>query len=199
MDKILLNTIEAMIFASGEPVSVKRMAEVLELKPDAVEKGCEELRAQYDERDGGIKLCKLEDEYQFCSASQYGNYIRSLNDIKRNTPLSQAALEVLSIIAYNQPITKAFAEQVRGVDCSGVYNSLVEKGLIEEKGRLELPGRPILYGTTPLFLRSFGLTSLVDLPPLPKDIIQRDGAGSENISLESYISDVEKQDDEEID
>ena len=90
-------------------------------------------------------------------------------DLRRNTPLSQAALEVLAVVAYNQPVTKAFVEQVRGVDCSGVIGSLTAKGLVEEKGRLELPGRPLLYGTTENFLRCFNLQSLDDLPPLPED------------------------------
>ena len=90
-------------------------------------------------------------------------------DLRRNTPLSQAALEVLAVIAYNQPVTKAFVEQVRGVDCSGVIGSLCAKDLIEEKGRLELPGRPLLYGTTENFLRCFNITDLEELPPLPEE------------------------------
>lgn len=89
-------------------------------------------------------------------------------DLRRNTPLSQAALEVLAVVAYNQPVTKAFVEQVRGVDCSGVIGSLTTKGLVEEKGRLELPGRPLLYGTTENFLRCFNISSLDELPPLPE-------------------------------
>jgi segregation and condensation protein B len=89
-------------------------------------------------------------------------------EIKRNTPLSQAAFEVLAVVAYNQPITKSYIEQVRGVDCSGVISSLCQKKLIEEKGRLDLPGRPLIYGTTDRFLRCFSLNSLEDLPDLPK-------------------------------
>jgi segregation and condensation protein B len=90
-------------------------------------------------------------------------------DLKRNAPLSQAAFEVLAIIAYNQPITKPYIEQIRGVDCSGVVNTLCQRGLIEEKGRLDVPGRPVLYGTTSDFLRCFSLNSLSDLPELPKE------------------------------
>ena len=89
-------------------------------------------------------------------------------DIKKNIPLSNAALEVLAVVAYNQPVTKAYVEQVRGVDCSGVVNTLCQKGLLEERGRLDLPGRPLLYGTTPNFLRCFCLTTLADLPELPE-------------------------------
>jgi segregation and condensation protein B len=88
--------------------------------------------------------------------------------MRRRTPLSNAALEVLSVVAYNQPVTKSFIEQVRGVDCSGVVTTLIEKGLIEERGRLELPGKPLLYGTTKNFLRCFNLSDLTELPPLPK-------------------------------
>lgn len=188
MNEKIINAAEAMIFAYGDPLSVNKIAEVLEIKPHEAEKLCELLVKRYEDMNGGVVLCKLEDSYQFCSRKEYGDYIRTLIDLKRNTPLSQAALEVLSIIAYNQPVTKAFAEQVRGVDCSGVFNSLLEKGLIEETGRLELPGRPILYGTTPLFLRAFQLTSLVDLPPLPQDADRREGSDSENISIENYIN-----------
>ena len=103
------------------------------------------------------------------SNKEYAPQIRTVMDLRRNTPLSQAALEVLAVVAYNQPVTKAFVEQVRGVDCSGVIGSLTSKDLIEEKGRLELPGRPLLYGTTENFLRCFNLQSLEDLPPLPED------------------------------
>ena len=110
---------------------------------------------------------KLEDSYQMCSNPIYAEEIRQALDLHRNTPLSQAAMEVLAIVAYNQPVTKAFVEQIRGVDCSGVLGSLTAKGLIEERGRLELPGRPLLYGTTSDFLRCLNISSLNELPPLP--------------------------------
>ena len=106
---------------------------------------------------------------QLCSRADYFDYVRKILELKRNAPLSQAAFEVLAVIAYNQPVTKSVVEQVRGVDCSGVIYSLCEKGLIEEKGRLELPGRPLVYGTTDNFLRCFSMRSLGDLPPLPQD------------------------------
>ena len=115
-------------------------------------------------------LRRLDDAYQLCSDPAYASYVRTAMDLRRNTPLSQAAMEVLAVVAYNQPVTKAFVEQVRGVDCSAVMQGLVAKGLVEEKGRLELPGRPLLYGTTPHFLLSFGLTTLEDLPPLPEKV-----------------------------
>ena len=116
-----------------------------------------------------IHLLILENDLQFATNPAFIEPVRAALDLRRNTPLSQAAMEVLAVIAYNQPVTKAFVEQVRGVDCSGVIGSLTLKGLIEERGRLELPGRPLLYGTTDAFLRCLNIRSLADLPPLPKN------------------------------
>ncbi len=165
--------LEAILFASGEPVSVARMAQAIEADEDTVARLCEDLRQEYEMRRGGIRLVKLDDAYQFCTAKECASAVRAALEIRRNTPLSQAALEVLAVIAYNQPVTKAFVEQVRSVDCGAVIQGLMLKGLVEERGRLELPGRPLLYGTTPGFLRSFGLQSLEDLPPLPEEEQQR--------------------------
>ena len=119
--------------------------------------------------DRGITIIRLNNSYQMVSVKKYAPQVRKAMDLRRNIPLSQAAMEVLAVIAYNQPVTKSFVEQVRGVDCSGVIGSLTTKGLIEEKGRLELPGRPLLYGTTDHFLRCFSIRSLDELPPIPKD------------------------------
>jgi len=116
----------------------------------------------------GIIIIRLNKGIQMVTNKQYGSYVRKVMDMKKNTPLSQAAMEVLAVVAYNQPVTKAFVEQVRGVDCSGVIGSLSQKGLIEEKGRLELPGRPLLYGTTDHFLRCFSIETLDGLPKLPE-------------------------------
>ena len=126
-----------------------------------------ELQRILDERKSGVCLLRLGSKYQLCSRIEYAQQVRSVLDIKKNAPLSAAALEVLAVVAYNQPVTKAYVEQIRGVDCSGVISTLCQKGLLEEKGRLELPGRPLLYGTTPDFLRCFCLSSLADLPELP--------------------------------
>ena len=114
----------------------------------------------------GLQILCLENHYQMCSAPRHGNGAPGAK-LRRNVPLSQAAMEVLAVVAYNQPVTKSFVEQVRGVDCSRILGSLIVKGLLEERGRLELPGRPLLYGTTPDFLRCLGLRSLEELPPLP--------------------------------
>lgn len=160
--------IEAILFASGDSVSAERIATALELTKKEAEKLCEELMAEYIAAQRGITIIKLQDSYQMVSVKEYAKEIRTVMDLRRNTPLSQAALEVLAVIAYNQPVTKAFVEQVRGVDCSGVIGSLTTKDLIEEKGRLELPGRPLIYGTTENFLRCFSLSSLDDLPEPPE-------------------------------
>lgn len=159
---------EAILFASGEPLESARIAEALEMKIDDVNSALWELGRLLDERQSGICLLRLGSKYQLCSRVEYAQYIRSVLEIKKNTPLSNAALEVLAIVAYNQPVTKAYIEQIRGVDCSGVVSTLCQKGLLEEKGRLDLPGKPLLYGTTPDFLRCFCLTSLADLPELPE-------------------------------
>jgi len=158
--------IEAILFACGEPCEISKIAQVLEVSEETIIEYAKELQSEYENR--GIVLVFIESSLQLCSNPKYVSNVRSILDIRRNTPLSQAALEVLSVVAYNQPVTKAFIEQVRGVDSSGVISSLVNKNLIEEKGRLELPGRPLLYGTTQAFLRCMNITSLEELPPLPK-------------------------------
>ncbi|MBE6818280.1 MAG: SMC-Scp complex subunit ScpB [Ruminococcaceae bacterium] len=168
--------IEAMLFAAGEPVEAEKIATVLEMKSEKVVELITSLQQEYESRNSGICILKLGDSFQMCSAKAYLDVIRTLLELKKNTPLSQAALEVLAIVAYNQPVTKAFIEQVRGVDCSGVLRSLTEKALIEEKGRLDLPGRPLLYGSTENFLRCFGLESLDDLPELPEKEVPNDGS-----------------------
>lgn len=160
--------VEAILFASGSPVEPEKIAQAIEMKPSQTEKLILELMDDYQKQERGITIIKLNKSYQMVSAKKFAPEIRKVMDLRRNTPLSQAALEVLAVVAYNQPVTKAFVEQVRGVDCSGVLGSLTTKGLVEEKGRLELPGRPLLYGTTENFLRCFNLESLENLPPLPE-------------------------------
>lgn len=148
---------------------MEKIAQVLNMRISEAEKYVEELSGEYNVPERGIRLLNLNGSLQFCSNPDYIEPVREILDIKKNTPLSGAAMEVLSLVAYNQPVTKAYVEQVRGVDCSGVIGSLTQKGLIEEKGRLELPGRPLLYGTTDTFLRCFGISNISELPPLPKE------------------------------
>jgi len=165
--KKIRGAIEAILFASGDSVSTDRVAQVLSLDRATAAKLLQSVMDDFNKEDGGVRIVKLEDSYQMCSNPIYAEEIRQALDLHRNTPLSQAAMEVLAIVAYNQPVTKAFVEQIRGVDCSGVLGSLTAKGLIEERGRLELPGRPLLYGTTSDFLRCLNISSLNELPPLP--------------------------------
>lgn len=159
--------LEALLFASGDPVEPARLAEILDLDIENVTKMLGHLEARYDEQESGIQLIRVDGKYQLCTREAYAQDVRALLEIRKNTPLSQAAFEVLAIVAYNKSVTRAFIEQVRGVDCSGPVAGLVQKGLIEEKGRLDLPGRPLVYGVTDRFLRCFSLNSLEDLPDLP--------------------------------
>lgn len=166
--KELQSMVEAVLFAAGEPIELARLAQALELDELLLSQVLENLSAKYDEENAGICLLRLEDQYQLCSRKEYADAVRKVLEIKRNSPLSQAAFEVLAIVAYNQPVTKAFIEQIRGVDCTAVLTTLCQKQLIEERGRLDLPGRPLIYGTTPNFLRCFCISSLDELPTLPE-------------------------------
>ena len=166
-NKELLPLLEAVLFAMGEPIEIERLCVALGLDEIVVSEALSALMEKYESDEYGICLLKLENKYQICTKQKYADSIRSVIEVKKNAPLSQAAFEVLAIIAYNQPVTKAFIEQIRGVDCSGVISSLCQKSLIEEKGRLDLPGRPLIYGTTAEFLRCFCISSLDELPPLP--------------------------------
>jgi segregation and condensation protein B len=158
------NKLFAIFFAAGEPLEASRAAEALDLTEGEVHTYAAGISAWLEEAEFPLELRRLEDAYQLCTRPVYAGEIRRALELRRNTPLSAAALEVLAIIAYNQPVTRGFVEQVRGVDSSSVVTSLVEKGLVEEAGRLELPGRPISYRTTAAFLRCFGLESLDGLP-----------------------------------
>ena len=180
--------IEAILFSSGDSVEKSRIAQALEITEKQVEETVDKLIDDYSAQNRGITIIKLDSAYQMTAVKDYAPQIRTVMDLRRNTPLSQAALEVLAVVAYNQPVTKAFVEQVRGVDCSGVIGSLTTKGLVEEKGRLELPGRPLLYGTTEHFLRCFNISSLEELPPLPEDGEKKEEEQAEEESGEVQMS-----------
>ena len=164
----MISAFEALLFASGEPISIERVAQVFEIELEEVVSVMESLGDRLKKNKSGLELVRMENTYQLATKAEYAEYIKRAFDIRRRTPLSPAALEVLAVVAYNQPVTKSFIEQVRGVDCSGVVTTLIEKGLVEERGRLELPGKPLLYGTTKNFLRCFSLNDLTELPPLPQ-------------------------------
>lgn len=165
--KELEGAIEGILFAAGDPVPTERMCFALEQDREAVESVCQRLADQYSYDRRGIRLVKLENSWQMCSAPEYADYIRKTMESRKPAKLSQPALEVLSIIAYFQPVTRAYIEQVRGVDSSYTVGLLLERELICEAGRLSVPGRPMQFKTTKNFLRSFGLSSLDDLPELP--------------------------------
>ncbi len=164
---------EAILFSAGDALELPRIAQALELDEEYTVKILEKLGAELDERESGLCLVRMEDRYQLCTRTQFADVIRGVLEVKKNAPLSSAAFEVLAVIAYNQPVTKSYIEQVRGVDCSSVVNTLCQRGLVEEKGRLELPGRPLLYGTTPDFLKCFCMSSLTELPELPEKDLPR--------------------------
>ena len=159
--------VEGILFAAGEPIHIDRICLALDLDKLSVQQILQRLGDYYAFERRGIRLVRVEDSYQLCSAPEYADMIRRAFEIRKTAKLSQPALEVLAIIAYYQPTTRAYVDQIRGVDSSYTVGLLVERKLIEECGRLQVPGRPRLYRTTKNFLRSFHLTSLEDLPSLP--------------------------------
>lgn len=162
-----IGALEAMLFAHAEPVEAERLADALRLPVGETQVLLEQLQNRYDEQQSGLALLRFEpDRWQMTTRPYYGEMVKRILDTRRNAPLSPAALEVLSVIAYNQPVSRSFIEQVRGVDSSSTVTKLLEKGLIEEAGRLDLPGKPVAFQVTDTFLRVFGLGSLNDLPPL---------------------------------
>ena len=160
------SAIEAILYAAGYPVKYSKLSEVLGLDVKDVKTMVEHMAEQYNKEDSsrGINLLMFEDTCQFCTKEQYAPYIREALGIKRGGNLSASSLEVLAVVAYNQPVTRAYVDTVRGVDSSYAMNSLIDKGLIEACGRLDAPGRPMIYATTEKFLRVFGINSLEDLP-----------------------------------
>lgn len=163
----LESTLEAVLFAAGDAVSIDRLCEALEVPRETVLEAAHELSSRYDFEQRGLMLRRIADKLQLCSRPMYAEAVRRVTETRKNASLSPAALEVLTIIAYRQPVTRAFIDQLRGVDSGGTLSSLAEKQMIEEAGRLEVPGRPILYRTTEHFLQAFALESLDDLPALP--------------------------------
>ena len=159
--------IEAVLFAHGEPIEAEKLCAAAGIEEDTLIKLIQLLGDRYEAEESALTVMKLGNSYQLAVKADFIDYVRAALETKKNTPLSPAAMEVLTIIAYNQPVTKGFVEHIRGIDSSSVVNSLVEKNLLEEAGRLDVPGKPIAYKTTPAFLRCFQLTSIDDLPPLP--------------------------------
>ncbi len=159
--------LEAVLFASGDAIRVERLSNALGVTDELIYAAAESLSNQYDFDRRGIILVRMEDRLQLASRPDFAEDIRRATECRRPPSLGPAALEVLTIVAYRQPVTRAFIEQLRGVDSGATVSSLADKGLIEEAGRLDVPGRPILYRTTDAFLRAFSIASLDELPALP--------------------------------
>lgn len=166
--------IEGILFASGEPVKTAKLAAVLETDIETVEEAVKVLKYNYDTELRGVMIIEIDGGYQLCSRPEYYSYIQEILGEQRRQALSNAAMEALAIIAYKQPITRGQVEYIRGVNSDGAINRLIERDLIEEKGRLDAPGRPILYGTTQNFLRCFGLKNPKDLPEVDLSELSRE-------------------------
>lgn len=165
--KELESVIEGILFAAGDPVGVERICMTLEQDKETVDAVCQHLADRYSYERRGMRIVHMDNCWQMCSAPEHAAAIRKTFENRKPAKLSQPALEVLATVAYFQPVTRAYVDQVRGVDSSYTMNLLQERELIEECGRLAVPGRPHLYRTTKTFLRTFGLASLAELPELP--------------------------------
>jgi len=183
--KKLMSALEAILFAAGDSVEVGRMAAVLGVSDEAIHNAAAALAALFEREERGIRLVRLEDRYQLCSAPDWSDEIVRLLEKRRSARLSPAALEVLSIVAYYQPVTRTYIEKIRGVDSSYTVSYLSERGLIAPCGRLEAPGRPTLFGTTEEFLRVMGVAGLEELPPLP-DMASDEGMEQLRSAIESH-------------
>lgn len=182
--------LEAVLFAAGDAVPVERLVAALETSREALLDAAAALENLYDFENRGIMLLRLEDKLQLCSRPLYAEAARRVTESRKPPSLTAAALEVLTVVAYRQPVTRAFIDQLRGVDSGGTVAGLLEKGLIEEAGRLDVPGRPMLFRTTEAFLRTFGLSGLEELPALP--------ALEENEQMEIDVDEVPDQPASEI-
>ena len=180
--------IEGILFAAGEPVKAAKLAAVLGCEIEEIENAVEELKTEYNEDERGFNIIDIREGYQICSRPVYYNYIQEILGEQRNQPLSNAAMEALAIIAYKQPVTRGQIERIRGVNSDGSVNRLYERSLIEECGRLDAPGKPILYRTTDTFLRCFGLRSPDELPYMDFSKFEADAQGEQLEITEDNIS-----------
>ena len=205
--KNLVPAVEALLFAAGDGVSLSRLAASLEVSPDAALQAVETLQKQMEERGSGLAVIPLEDGFQMISREEYAPPIRNFFELRRNTPLSQAAFEVLSVIAYNQPCTRAQVEQVRGVSSDSIISRLLDRGWIEEAGNLDAPGRPALFKTSKQFLTEFGIESVKDLPPMElmsyktirdlEDSLRKAAGGEDKqMTIDSLLENKEENSDE---
>lgn len=181
MEKKYKAIIESILFAMGEAVSVQKLADTLEIDKKTTKKYIQELQAEYEQEERGIALVELEDSYQLCTKPEHYDYLIRMGKQQRKQVLSDVLLETLSIVAYKQPVTKAEIEKIRGVSSDHAVNKLIEYRLVTELGRLDAPGRPLLFGTTEEFLRSFGVQSVDELPTLSP------------VQLEEFKAEAEKE------
>lgn len=188
----LTSAIEAILFAAGETVPVARLSLVLSCDEKDVVSAARELKERYETEQRGMRILFLDDKLQMCSAPEYAPYITKTLEHRKPPVLSQPALETLAIVAYFQPVTRAYVDQVRGVDSSYTVSALTERGLIEVCGKLDVPGRPSLFRTTDVFLRTMGISSLEELPELP-DMGTSDGVEQ----LQAKINAIRKENDPE--
>lgn len=156
--------LEAVLFAAGDAVELDKLADIVDVDKRSLADILRQMAAAYEAGDRGIQLIRLEDSYQLCTKGSCRDYVSRLVEPRRRQSLSNAAIEVLAVVAYRQPVTRNTIEHIRGVNCDYIVNRLIERNLIEEVGRLDAPGRPILFGTTQEFLRCFGIESLSQLP-----------------------------------
>ncbi len=179
--------IEAVMFAYGDPITIEKLSEASGVDAETCVKLVDRLEQQYNVRESGLRILRINNGFQIAARTEYADNIKKALETKKQQPLTQAAMETLAIVAYNQPVTNAFVEQVRGIDSSSVMRNLVERGLLEEAGRLDLPGRPISYRTTDTFLRCFGLSRIEELPPLPDQEGQLDFDELEEMEKEKEL------------
>ena len=170
--KLYKGAVESVLFAVAEPISADKLAEAIVIEKSDVLRILNELKDEYDENGRGMCLLQFDDRYQLSTRQTFADFVTRALDSRRNAPLSQAAMEVLAIVAYNQPVSRSFIDQVRGVDSSSSVQNLLGKNLICESGRLDLPGRPISFKTTDNFLRCFGLASAAGLPPVHSEELE---------------------------
>ena len=177
--------IEGVLFAAGDAVELERLADIVDVDKRSLREILQKMIDNYNFERRGIHIIRMEDSYQMCTRSEYFEYISRLAEPPRKQNLSNAALEVLSIVAYKQPVTRSSIEHIRGVNCDYIVNRLIERNFIEEKGRLDAPGKPILFGTTQHFLRTFGVSDLGELPDF--ETLGQTAEEAEQIEMDGVI------------
>lgn len=177
-------TIEAVLFAAGDAIELERLADIVDIDKKSLREILKKMIDEYNYERRGIHIIRMEDSYQLCTRGEFSEYVSRLAEPPKMMNLSNAALEVLAIVAYKQPVTKSSIEHIRGVNCDYIVNRLIERNFIEEKGRLDAPGRPILFGTTQHFLRIFGISELEDLPDF--DSLGQTAEEGEQLKMDAF-------------